>query len=107
MFSYLYELGNAAKCGSDDENLYVIAAQNGEERALMLTHYRADKVKTEKQITLKLDGVTDGIWQAQILDDEHTMAQSFIEVKGGEASLTIPSDCVIMLKNKISEELAR
>ena len=107
MFSYLYELGNAAKCGSDDEDLYVIAAQNGEERALMLTHYRADKVKTEKQITLKLDGVTDGIWQAQILDEAHTMAESVIEVKGGEASLSVPSDCVIMLKNKISEEPAR
>jgi hypothetical protein len=107
MFSYLYELGNYSECGSDDEDVYVIAAENGEERAVMLTHYRADKQKTEKTVTLKLSGVPDGIWQAELLDDENTMTVKALTVKDGMLSVTMPSDCVIFLKNKYPEDIAQ
>jgi hypothetical protein len=98
-FSYLYELGNAAECGSDDDDVYVIAAKNGDECAVMLTHYRADKVRTEKQITVTLDGAKDGVWQAEILDEENTMTKRTVDIKDGRLLLTVPSDCVILLKN--------
>ena len=107
MFSYLYELGNYSECGSDNEDVYVIAAENGEERAVMLTHYRADKQKTEKTVTLKLSGVPDGIWQAELLDDENTMTVKALTVKDGMLSVTMPSDCVIFLKNKYPEGVAQ
>ena len=100
MFSHLYGLGNAAECGSDDGDLYVVAAQNEDERAIMLTHYRADKAKAEKSVTLRLNGVPDGVWQADVLDEENTMTEQTLILRDGALSITMPSDCVILLKNK-------
>ena len=63
----------------------------------------ASMEKTEKTVTLKLQGVTDGAWQAEVLDSENTMTPKTVSVKDGELSLTMPSDCVILLKSEASE----
>ena len=103
MFSHLYELGGSVKCDSDDGDVYVVAAKGEKAKAIMLTHYRQDKEKTEKTVTLKLQGVKDGTWQAEVLDSENTMTPKTVSVKDGELSLTMPSDCVILLKSDASE----
>jgi hypothetical protein len=98
MFSRLYELGNAAGCVSDDEDIYAAAAGGDGGYALMLTHYRQDKAKVEKTVRLRLDGAPDGEWQAEVLDADRTMEGRTVTVKDGEAEIVMPADCVVLLR---------
>lgn len=97
MFSRLYELENAVECISDDKDIYIAAAENDGKAALMLTHYRPDKEKTTKPVTLHIDGMSDGIWQAEILDREHTMDTLSVAAENGTLVLDMPDDCVVLL----------
>ena len=73
------------------------AAEKDEKYALMLTHYRPDKEKVTKPVTLHIGGVSDGIWQAEILDREHTMEKISITAENGTLVLDMPDDCVVLL----------
>ena len=57
MYSRLYEMENSMECSSDDKDIYVVCAKNDEKYAVMLTHYRSDKEKSEKTIEIHLDGM--------------------------------------------------
>ena len=95
--SRLYELENAVECISNDKDMYAAAAEKDGQCALMLTHYRPDKEKTTKPVTLHIGGVSDGIWQAEILDREHTMEKISVAVENGTLVLDMPDDCVVLL----------
>lgn len=97
MFSRLYELQNAAECRSDDKDVYAVAAENGGKCALMLTHYRPDKKKTVKTVELRLEGVPDGIWYADVLDRDSTMETRTFSAENGKLVLDMPDDCAVLL----------
>lgn len=97
MFSHLYDLQNAVECTSEDKDIYVAAAENDGKYALMLTHYRPDKGKTTKSVELYLEGVSDGIWQAEILDCDRTMEKCTFSAENGKLVLDMPDDCTILL----------
>ena len=82
---------------SDDENLYVTAARGDDGYAVMLTHFRVDKQPDEKDVTVRLLGVPDGIWQAELLDSDHTMEVRSVAVENGQFTLQMPHDCVVLL----------
>ena len=97
MYSKLYALGTSVQSTSDDENLYVTAARSDDGYAVMLTHYRVDKQPDEKEVTVRLLGVPDGIWQAELLDSDHTMEARSVAVENGQFKLQTPHDCVVLL----------
>ena len=102
MFSELYELGNSVECSSDDKNIMVVAAKNDEKCAVMLTHYYKNRDnKAEKEVTIHIDGVLDGDWQAEFLDENRTMEKHTVSVKNGEMMLAMPNDCVVLLTKYI------
>ncbi len=98
MFSYLYELQNAVECCSDDEDIYAVAAENNGNSALMITHYRADKLKNEKTVTITLKGIKDSVYQAVILNRESTMERMPVYVENGTFSLKLWDDSVVLVK---------
>ena len=98
MFSRLYALENAVKCTSDDGDLYAAAAENGGKYAVMLTHYHPDPAfADEKTVTLHLENAPDGDWTAEFLDHERTMEKQTVSVQGGELTVTVPHDCVMLM----------
>lgn len=97
MFSRLYELENAVECISDDKDIYAVAAENDGKCALMLTHYRPDKEKNTKSVELYFDGVSDGIWQGEVLDRDRTMEKISVAAEKGKLILDMPDDCTILL----------
>ena len=98
MFSHLYELGTSVESHSDDDNLYVTAARGDDGYAMMLTHYRKDKSAADMTVTVHLDGVADGVWQAEVLDSDRTMEAYTVTAEDGKLLLQMPHDCVILLK---------
>ena len=64
----------------------------------MLTHfYQSRNSKTEKEVTLHIDGIADGDWLAEFLDESRTMEKQTVRVHKGEMTLTMPNDCVVLL----------
>jgi len=102
MYSHLYELGRSVQSISGDENLYVSAAKGENGYAMMFTHYRKDKQSADMNVTVQLSGVTDGIWEAKILDSNHTMDTTYVTAENGMLELQMPDDCVILLTMNIS-----
>ena len=49
-------------------------------------------------VTVQLDGIADGVWQAEVLDSDRTMEAYTVTVEDGKLLLQMPHDCVILLK---------
>ena len=97
MFSKLYELEGNAECVSDNEHVYAVAATNGEKRCVMITHYRWDKAKNDEAVEVVLNGVSDGEWIAEFLDEERTMEKQTVSAVNGKLTLNMSEDCVVLL----------
>ncbi len=76
MFNELYKLGDAVEITADDDNVYACAATNGDEAAIMLTHYNNDN--NTEEITLRV-GISEfnspnGVKaEYYILDDDNDL----------------------------------
>jgi hypothetical protein len=76
MFNELYKLGTYVECASDDPNAHVCAAKNGNEAAIVLTHYNDDNSTEPKFICLDIAGLSaDAGVEAEIylLDANHDL----------------------------------
>ena len=73
MFNQLYRLGNEVESCAD-EDLYVGAATDGENHALMFTHFNDDDNTAPKTVTLSMTGLS-GRTTAEIylLDSDHDL----------------------------------
>ena len=100
MFSKLYELKNEAESQSDDKELFVAAAGNDDEKAIMITYFSTDKEAPGKDITVNIQGGADGEWVCARLDAEHTMDEEILEVKNGTAKISIPHESVLLISKR-------
>lgn len=97
MFSKLDELENSVECTSDNEHVYAVAASNGEKQCVMISHYRWDKSKYRDAVEVVLNGVSDGEWTAEFLDEERTMEKQTVSTKNGKLTLDMQENCVVLL----------
>lgn len=100
MFSKLYELKNEAESQSDDKELFVAAAGNDDEKAIMITYFSTDKEAPGKDITVNIQGGADGEWICARLDAEHTMDEEILEVKNGTAKISVPQESVLLISKR-------
>ena len=102
MFNILYRLGTEVESRSSDD-LYVCAAREGDEAAVMLTRFCVEDNESAEDVRIELDGF--GPCQAEIylLDEEHDLTLVRTERFAGEATafplrLTTQSAYLIKLK---------
>lgn len=74
-FNVLYRLKNEVATVSDDEDLYVCAAENDGEGAVMVTYYSDDDTKEEKTVEIDFSGMANDGAQVEfyLLDEEHDL----------------------------------
>lgn len=76
MFNTLYRLGESAAVEWEEPNVYACAAKDGENAAVVLTHYNDDNSAEPKEIALDLGGFGGGEGtelEVYILDDDHDL----------------------------------
>lgn len=56
IFANLYDLGTQVENSTDDENLYVVAARNGEKVGAMITYYAENDNENSKIVEINVDG---------------------------------------------------
>ena len=90
---------NSCECTSDNSEIHCVAATDGENAAIMITHYSPSKNIAEKSVTVQLDeGHSDGEWLMYFLDENRTMEETCVKVSDGELSFTMPENSVVLLK---------
>ncbi len=96
MFSKLYGLGTQVFAESDDEDIYVTAAKNGEISAVMLTYYSNAENPCEKDIELEIN-CENQVLDVFLLDDNNDMKRVF-EVSGNTKFAIKPNDVLYITK---------
>ncbi len=71
-FANLYELGTQAGNSSDDENVYVVAAKNGEKVGAMITYYTENDNENSKYVTVDVTGFDMSKAKIYLVDDNNT-----------------------------------
>ena len=90
---------NSCECTSDNSEIHCVAATDGENAAIMITHYSATKNIAEKNVTVHLDGAhSEGEWMMYFLDENRTMEEVRVKFNNGEISLAMPENSVVLLK---------
>ena len=100
LYANLYELGNQAYAESDDEDVYVVAAKNdNNKKALMVTYYAENDNKWEKYITIDL-GTNDFDGKKILITDKNqtlgTYAGNVIE--NGKVTLFVNRNTIIYIE---------
>ena len=77
MFDALYQLGSEVYSESDDPDVYVLAAKNENEAALLLTHFNNDDADEGAELSLDLRGFSseNGVEATVYLHDEENDLQ--------------------------------
>ena len=98
-FANLYELKNQISATSDDDDVYVVGAKDGEKFACVITYYAEDDNKWEKYIdvdfgTNELDGA-----KILITDKNQTMAEyTKAKVENGRVRLFVERNTIIYIE---------
>lgn len=87
MFSALYELGEEVFSESDEKDIYVCAATDGKEKAVMVSHYRAEGAAEPKEIDIFIGETAKA--QGYLVDHENTMTPVAFHVEGGRLRATL------------------
>ncbi|MBQ8146491.1 MAG: hypothetical protein IJ039_06870 [Clostridia bacterium] len=84
-FANLYELGTQVANGSDDENVYVVAAKNDEKVGAMVTYYAENDNENSKYVTVDIDGHDMSCAKIYLVDENNTYTpyrkSSFVDGK--------------------------
>jgi hypothetical protein len=77
MFDALYQLGSEVYSESDDPDVYVLAAKNENEAALLITHFNNDDADEGAELSLDLRGFSseNGVEATVYLHDEENDLQ--------------------------------
>lgn len=96
MFSQLYALGQSVAAKSDDGDIRVLAAANGEKGAVMLTYsVGVDLPAAPRMVTV--EGLCGESVKVALLDETHTMDTREMTVVDGRIALTLAPDSVVLI----------
>lgn len=71
-FANLYELGTQVENSTDDENLYVVAAKNGEKVGAMVTYYAENDNENSKIVEINVEGCDMSKAKFYLVDESHS-----------------------------------
>ncbi|MBQ7353592.1 MAG: hypothetical protein IJW54_06305 [Clostridia bacterium] len=74
IFANLYELGTQVVNSSDDENIYVVGARNGDKVGAMVTYYAENDNLDSKLIEISVDGFDMSNAKIYIVDEVNSMS---------------------------------
>ncbi|MBQ8163205.1 MAG: hypothetical protein IJZ93_02415 [Clostridia bacterium] len=72
IYANLYQLGTQVFNESDDENVYVVAAKNGEKTGLMITYYAENDNENSKIVKVNVDGWDMSDAKIYLVDENNT-----------------------------------
>ena len=99
MYSKLYQLGNCAESISDDKDIYVVAATDGDKHKIMITYYiYEDEDKSDKVVSINMGDIEANNWKCSVLDDTSTMKENIVTLKDGKIEFEMNPQSVILLE---------
>jgi hypothetical protein len=99
LFSLLRRLGQSVEIETDREDIYAVAATDGENNAVMVTYFTNDEEAKQTEICLKMKGGAKQ-YAALLLDDDHDGEQvALLDVINGELTLKVAPNTVWMLQS--------
>ena len=99
MYSHLYRLKNSVEYETDDEDLYVSAACDGDKAACMIVYYAENDSKFGKKVDIDFcSDILDGA-DIYVVDENNTMAKSLVNtVKDGKLSIWMDRNTVLLIE---------
>ena len=98
-FANLYGLGTQTENISDDENVYVVAAKNGESAGAMITYYTENDNENSKYVTIDVDGWDMSRSKIYLTDETHTYSPySKTAFQNGKLQLRLERNSIIYIE---------
>ena len=98
-FSKLFELKNEVLSSSDDEDIYTLAATDGNKKAGMIVYYTHDETATSKHVIISFKGTSDQIEFYEVSNLKFNQKID-VNVQNGKAELVIEPDAIIYYSEK-------
>ena len=84
---------------SDADDIYAVAATDGDNSGIMLTYFTNDEGATERQIALSIFG-GENSYKLILLDDAHDAEETdILHPEDGKIFFTMQPNTVVYLKN--------
>ena len=96
MFNNLYKLENAVEASGDTDEIYAVAAKNGNEAGIMVTYFSDNDDATDGEVVLDIKNGAEK-YEMYLLDEDHDN-ELVGEVKACEV-LTLKPQSVVYLKS--------
>ena len=86
MFNTLYQLGTEVE-STADQDVYITAARNGDEAAVMLTRFCVEDDESPEDVQIRLEGFGPCTAELYLLDETHDLTPVRTEHFAGEATV--------------------
>ena len=101
MFSKLYRLGAAVETATDSEDIYVVAATDGESSAVMLTYFTNEEEAKNKTVSVNLQQNTKKEYATLLLDATHDAERvATAKMEDDTITLTMAPNTVVLLQSE-------
>ena len=101
IYANLYEMGNQVKSVSDDKDIYVVSAKNGNKAGIMITYYSEDDGNTPKFVTVNVNGHDFSNAKIYITDVNQTMGENLVnKFDNGKITLRLERNSIVYIENE-------
>ena len=99
IYANLYEMGNQVKSVSDDKDIYVVSAKNGNKAGIMITYYSEDDGNTPKFVTVNVNGHDFSNAKIYITDVNQTMGENLVnKFDNGKITLRLERNSIVYIE---------
>ena len=99
IYANLFELGNSVSYTTDDPDIYITAATNGEKSGAMIVYYAEDDSKMGKKVTINLTGADLDGAKVFVVDQNNTMREHLTaHVENGVLSVWMDRNSIIYIE---------
>ena len=88
-FGQLYALGKCVECSCDADEVYALAATDGEKKALLIVNHRNEDVTVNVSASCSFEGA-----KIFAVDEDH----DFTEIEGDPSALTLPANAIAYIE---------
>ena len=101
IYANLYEMGNQVKSVSDDKDIFVVSAKNGNKAGIMITYYSEDDGNTPKFVTVNVNGHDFSNAKIYITDVNQTMGENLVnKFDNGKITLRLERNSIVYIENE-------
>ena len=99
IYANLFELGSSVAYTTDDPDIYITAATNGEKSGAMIVYYAEDDSKMGKKVTVSLIGADLEVAKIFVVDQNNTMREHLTaHVENGVLSVWMDRNSIIYIE---------